>query len=475
MKVLKIAAIFLSYVFLLNNCSKAPENTDPAILSIERAMNFEFKDQDEWLGLYIAGNKVGYSVYSLDTLSDGRFSEREFMFMNLTAGSKNMEISTKGIAFGSDQGYIDSFFYSINSEDQNLLIWGFYQNESLTISSFTDNSKETRTIPSDPLPLNIVEAIRFFGKESSITSLELFEPSTQEVVEISIMYKGIDTTYDYGELRHFTVDLLGIPVELWLDERDMFVKQEITALQMVLKAEPREVAQDLSSSGLSPDIYRQFRVRTDSTIENPTDVTRLLIVAKGLERDISSVNQTQKYDTVEIVRISDIPSNSSFPDSVSIYLRPSPLIQSEDPDIVEKSNEITRGIGTQREKLFAINQWVFENLRKEPTFTVPSSVDILKSMKGDCNEHSTLLCALLRASGIPARIAVGVVYANSDGFYYHAWCEAYIGTWISVDPTFGQNTADATHLTISRGNSAEQAKIMTVMGKLFIEIQEIDY
>ncbi|MBN2363686.1 transglutaminase domain-containing protein [candidate division WOR-3 bacterium] len=474
MKNAKIFALSFLILFFLTGCTEKPEIQHPQAEAITNALDFSFTERDEWLGLYIGGNKVGYSVYSLETLPDGTISEKEFMFMQLTAGSKNMEISTKGISFGSSEGFVDSFFYNIKSHDQNLLMSGIYSNDSLSFKSFTDNSEESRKIASERLPLNIVEAIRFFGTDSVVT-MEIFEPSTQEVVSINIINRGLDTTFDFGELRHYTVDLLGIPVELWLDENNMFVKQEISALQMLLIAEPKEVAENMSSAGLSPDIYKQFRVRSDTRIENPTSVSRLLIVAEGLSTDISSFNQIQNADTVEIIRNTDLSEGSFVPDSVLVYLEPSPLIQSKDTKIIEKASEITSGIRIPREKLYALNQWVFRNLIKEPTFTVPSSADILNSMKGDCNEHSTLLCALLRASGIPSRLAVGVVYANNDGFYYHAWCEAYVDGWISVDPTFGQNSADATHLTISRGNSAEQARIMTVMGKLYIKVLEVDY
>lgn len=466
--------LIFALIFSATGCTSDSKPSSPGADYTSSMLDFEFSDRDEWLGLYIAGNKVGYAVYSLDTLSDGTLSEKEFMFMSLKAGSRNMEISTKGISFGSKDGYVDSFFYSIISSDQNLFLKGIYFGDTLLLTSTTDNAEESRKIETGKLPLNMIEAIRFFGAESSVT-MEIFEPSTQEVVSIEIISRGIESTPDYGELSRYTVDLLGIPVDIWLDENDMLIKQEITALQMKLAAEPRLIAEDMSSAGLSPDIYRQFRVRTDTRIDDPSSVKKLLIVAEGLEMDVSSFNQAQRGETLEIFVTDEISERFSVPDSVKEYLQPSPLIQSDDPKIVSKSLEITQNLHSAKDKLIAINQWVFKNLGKEPTFTVPSSVDVLNQMKGDCNEHSTLLCALLRAAGIPSRLAVGVVYANDDGFYYHAWCEAYIDGWVSVDPTFGQNQADATHVTISRGNSAEQAKILTVMGKLFIKVLKVEY
>jgi transglutaminase-like putative cysteine protease len=83
--------------------------------------------------------------------------------------------------------------------------------------------------------------------------------------------------------------------------------------------------------------------------------------------------------------------------------------------------------------------------------------EILQDGKGDCTEHTRLFVALARASGIRAREVKGLVYANygqgGPGLYWHAWPEVKVGDeWIAVDPTFGQDVADATHIALGRGS-----------------------
>jgi len=82
--------------------------------------------------------------------------------------------------------------------------------------------------------------------------------------------------------------------------------------------------------------------------------------------------------------------------------------------------------------------------------------EVLHTGKGDCTEHALLFVALARAAGIPARLAYGLVYANygegGNGLYWHEWAEVKVGgAWIAVDPTFDQEVADATHVTLGRG------------------------
>jgi len=86
--------------------------------------------------------------------------------------------------------------------------------------------------------------------------------------------------------------------------------------------------------------------------------------------------------------------------------------------------------------------------------------EVLHTGKGDCTEHALLFVALARAAGIPAREAYGLVYANygdgGAGLYWHAWGEVKIGDeWIPVDPTFDQDVADATHITLGRGTKVD--------------------
>ena len=47
--------------------------------------------------------------------------------------------------------------------------------------------------------------------------------------------------------------------------------------------------------------------------------------------------------------------------------------------------------------------------------SLPSALEVLKTRVGDCNEHTTLYVAMARSLGIPARIAVGLVYLRSGG------------------------------------------------------------
>jgi transglutaminase-like putative cysteine protease len=118
-------------------------------------------------------------------------------------------------------------------------------------------------------------------------------------------------------------------------------------------------------------------------------------------------------------------------------------------------------------------------LEKKPTVSLPSAREVLRTRVGDCNEHTVLYVAMARAIGIPARIAVGLVSVGG-AFYYHAWPEVYIadgaarGMWLPVDPTLNEFPSDATHLRLARGGLEQQSRILPLVGRLQIEILDVD-
>jgi transglutaminase-like putative cysteine protease len=148
-----------------------------------------------------------------------------------------------------------------------------------------------------------------------------------------------------------------------------------------------------------------------------------------------------------------------------------PLLQSNDIAIVQKAIAITGLERDARRVAERLNRWVHDSLAKEVTFSVPNALQVLRTRRGDCNEHTQLYVALARAVGLPARIATGLAHVRGK-FYYHAWPEVWLDEWVPVDPTFGQFPADAAHLRFVVGGLSQQAELLRLIGNL--DIQMVD-
>jgi hypothetical protein len=160
------------------------------------------------------------------------------------------------------------------------------------------------------------------------------------------------------------------------------------------------------------------------------------------------------------------------------FLAPNDIIQSADPDVVAKAKEVVGDETDAWEAAQKLTRWVYSNMTKVDHDPRPiTASECLKIMKGDCSEHATLLMALARAVGIPSKFVTGLVYLN-DGYYYHAWNELYVGRWVAVDPTWGEVTLDAAHLTLASGSLTNESFAKTNlaavrgMGVLGLEVLE---
>ncbi len=112
----------------------------------------------------------------------------------------------------------------------------------------------------------------------------------------------------------------------------------------------------------------------------------------------------------------EVPEGSAPPEPEGIeaedYLGGSSLIESDDPAIVTLARSLVAGEeptppGEQARRL---ESWVRQNVHYSGAGVgLATARQTLDSRDGDCTENAFLLTALLRATGIPARVVVGLV------------------------------------------------------------------
>jgi hypothetical protein len=227
---------------------------------------------------------------------------------------------------------------------------------------------------------------------------------------------------------------------------------------------------------LSADLIRQTAIAADA----PLDADRLDELAVHLGGvdlagfDLSGDRQVLSGDTLRVTREDSARLRTEWRlpwtgDSLASYLAPEPLVQSDDPRIQAQARQLQDRYRRPADFAHRLTEWVYDNLDKRVTMSVPSAVEVLDSRRGDCNEHTVLYVALARAAGLPARTAAGLVYVDGS-FFYHAWPEVYLDGWVAVDPTLGQFPADAAHLRFVIGGLARQVELIRLIGQLELEV-----
>jgi transglutaminase-like putative cysteine protease len=266
----------------------------------------------------------------------------------------------------------------------------------------------------------------------------------------------------------------GMETTSWVSQDGVTIKEE-SALGFMMLNESRTEAMKRDKGGPVVDIISLTMIPSDP-IKEPSQVTYLRARLKGVPLQgfqLDNDRQTLKEDVIE-VRKEDHPAAYLLPYSgkeLADYLMPNALIQSDDKKIMDQTARILSGEKNAYEAAKKLNDWVYHALTKKPVVSIPSAIEVLNQREGDCNEHTALYTALARAAGIPTRMAAGIVYME-NGFYYHAWPEVWVGTWMAVDPTFNQFPADATHIRFATGNLDRQSDIIKLVGKLKVEVLE---
>jgi hypothetical protein len=160
---------------------------------------------------------------------------------------------------------------------------------------------------------------------------------------------------------------------------------------------------------------------------------------------------------------------------------PSALVQSDDARVkalaqaVGGNNDDPWDVAVRAEKL------VSEKMQSVNFSTAfATAAETAKTLSGDCTEHAVLLCAILRARGIPARTVVGLVYVEpQQSFGYHMWTEAWINDrWLALDATLGRGGISAAYLRVAATNLegvdsfAAFLPVFPLLGRLQIEVLE---
>jgi len=280
----------------------------------------------------------------------------------------------------------------------------------------------------------------------------------------------------------------GIQVESWIDADGRIVKASsplgfsMEKTEYELARQAQEDARGLAGSPLDDDVILSTAIRSNVDLGEVERHSELRFLLTGVDLEgfqLDGGRQTLRGDTL-IVRQEDWatiePDYEQLPYphmDLAEYLQPEPLIQSDNPRIIETAQGMVnwRFMWDKSPKRIAqvLTTEINRMLEKEITFSVPNALQVLESGRGDCNEHTVLFVAMARALGLPARTAVGLVYVN-DAFFYHAWPEVWLGEWVAVDPTFGQYPADAAHLRFVIGGLAQQVEIIRLIGNLNIEV-----
>ncbi|MBI4879251.1 MAG: transglutaminase domain-containing protein [Planctomycetes bacterium] len=339
------------------------------------------------------------------------------------------------------------------------------------------------------------------------TSFHQFDFMLGEPSLVTSTVEGVEEVPLGGETRRLRrvvtrFDQAGMPdVTTWIDEQGFALKTSMSMAGLTIISElaskERVDAFLAEGSAASAEVFERSMIQANVRLPRPRSLESVLYrvapkQAGGplppLEDERQEIVAREADSGAVLLRVAARvppetprqrrPLEDPAPE-LAEYLEPNPMLQSDDPLLLRLAAE---GVGEEQDAWNAavrLERLVFETITQKSLDVVfASASEVAKTRAGDCSEHAVLLAALCRAAGIPARVAMGLVYAGGI-FGGHAWTEVWIdGAWYALDGTIGRGVVDPTHLRFgvtslrAGGLSAGLLGVLAGLGNIDLEIRE---
>ena len=435
---------------------------------------------EQWMGVYLKDKKIGYTYSSLTPVGEQFvFTENSLLRLVVLDAPQTVRTSMRG-HLGRDFVLRDVDF-ELSSGVGTLQASAVVDGKQLRLTLRTGKDVSQQTLPLDqplylPAPLRASLAAGPLQPGREMEAL-VFDPTALRNDRMHIKVVGQETVPQTSgrEAWRVTEEFSGLQTTAWIDAKGTVLREEgPMGFVLIQQSAEQATAQDWTTEA-SLDVIASAAVPVTRLIADPRQLTTMKVRLSGINLDDvpSDVEQLRDGAVVTVAR----PAMSSLQTYQLPYagsewaseLVATPFLQADHPRIRTVARQ---AVGEESDALRAagrLNDWVYESLRKVPTISIPNALQVLDMGEGDCNEHAVLFAALGRAVGIPTRVVAGAVYLDG-AFLYHAWCEVWLGQWVAIDPTFHQFPADATHLKFVVGGPEKHLAMMSVIGRLRIEV-----
>lgn len=435
-------------------------------------------EREEYQGIYFQEKKIGYVASTFEVKDDKAVTMTQKARMNLNVAGSQHRIHLNLTAHMAADGRLQDFSFSFQSPFYRMQAKGRTTGNRVSFKLSTGSATIEDVLDLGAPPRLSTSRRAFLLKKDLKVGEKIripwFDPLSLTGKDSVIEYRGKEKILIHGRvqnLHHFIEVLSGARVSSWLDDGGDVQKEESPAGFVFLKEAKFKA---LSGSEEGPELLSTVSPKLIGTMPDHKTLTSMHYRLIFPDEETFQLNSgRQRYAagllTIDLESLNTQTPEGALNPDVEAFLAATPAVQAGNPKIRQRAAEIITGISGDLARTRALAEYVYRHLEKRPVIGLPDALTTLETGRGDCNEHAVLFAALARAAGIPCRIAAGVMFLQ-DAFYYHAWNEVFIGgRWLSLDTTTNQLPADLSHIKFIEGETQEQMRIGSLLGKLSIE------
>jgi hypothetical protein len=482
----RIAALIPALLVFLSGCAGQYFRDAGAPPPEPRYSLATLPQPEYWTGVVFNGAKVGFSRTRVASLGDGRYELHGEAVLRFRFLGFEKRVQVRSLDTVDEKARLLRFSYSYLLDDTQQEVSGEVRESRLRYQVSTAGR------PAEAKEVALAESLYPAGALALLPVLEglrvgkafqwlVFSGETQGVDHAQqriLAYEASDLFT--GSAFKVQTDMLGLHSTTWIDERGLPVF-ELGMNGVIISAleDERTAKSYLTSAALNKDdvMVSWSLVKSPLPLPDPRQARYLkfVLIDPGPTRaPLSDSRQHCAGAAADLVCEIDAGRTAADDGTGPAALLPSGTVQSRDPMIRKLALSIAGQDASSDAKIRAVLGWLDRNIAKEAVDTF-SALDVLDARRGECQGHTYLYAALMRALDVPTRVVNGLVYSPEyEGFLYHTWAESFIdGSWRAVDPTFDQASADATHIALVRGESlAELTPLIDWVGNTRIKVLE---
>lgn len=439
--------------------------------------------EESYLGLYIQGQKIGYVSFKdapakLNGATTVRSDSRTVMDMGLLGTPLKITIdSTTWSVKGKPLRM--TFRQESAGRVQSMDARFAGKQVKIAIVNSGQTSNKVLPVPAGPIVDDPMTLVQSSGVKTQ--TFYVLDPTTATFMKNSVRLVGPSTADVKGKKVKATLAEIIDPratTRVFMDTKGGLVKAE-APMGIEMLPEPKAVAMK-TTPGYTPnvDLASRTSLKPEPPLENPGELTELKLKFTGpdLSRLPSDEHQTVAKEgdawTVDVhpAKRKDGTTIFAARQAKPEWVKPGLNIPSTDPRFLKLAKQIVGSRNTVLGAADAVQNWVYAQMTPNAGIGVlRDASEVLKTKEGVCRDYAILTATILRAAGVPTRLASGLV--SWDGtFYYHAWCEVWNGDrWIGVDSTTDAKGLAANHVKLSDGD-VETAFTFTFLDRAKVDV-----
>ncbi|HEY2759828.1 MAG TPA: transglutaminase-like domain-containing protein [Pirellulales bacterium] len=469
-----------------------------------------------WDAIYAGGIKIGWGeTETIDLEQAGQkliqVNSQSHLTVDRSGTMTKIDVVTRSTE--NARGELLGFTTRLDSGASHVVMDGKVEHEQLDVSTITQGKTTMQTAILPPGTLGFSATEQSLANSPLLPAarriLHALMPATNELVTIDLTaakkYEPV-TLLDHAEDLLEIDCAMTLPMHssgdkpsviravLWINHAGEVLKTAVAALNQETYRVPEEIA--LADTGAKRfDLVFDNKVPVAQSLADPHGTKRVRYRVQLAGDDPAKVFNAGPLETITsldphtaeitVFRADFRAKNAAaaIPLPTDEDRQPNNLIQSDDEQVVALAKSIAAEETDPATLAIALEKYIFQIVKvKNFSQTFDTAAEVARNREGDCTEHAVLLAAVARARGIPARVAIGLVYqAGTQSFAYHMWDELWIGDhWLPLDATLGRGGVGAAHLKLTDSSlTGAQAyscflPVAQVIGQLRIEILEVE-